>query len=170
MKPTIKITRKNKEFHISTGGGVHLNERCVIDSSGVLGAYPIGSIYLSVNDTSPASLFGGTWEKIQDRFLLASGSSYSLGATGGEATHTLTAEEMPKHIHHIYNPQDVGLWSVPVVNGYVEGDTYVSKIFYSAEKGNATASNRVYAAENGGSQPHNNMPPYLVVNVWKRIS
>ena len=136
----------------------------------MLGAYPIGSIYLSVNNTSPASLFGGTWEKIQDRFLLASGSSYSLGATGGEEEHTLTFNEMPNHGHTISNPQDKGLWAVPVVNGYIEGNSYVSKIFYSAEKGDASANNRVYADTSGGSQPHNNMPPYLVVNVWKRIS
>ena len=52
--------------------------------------YPIGSIYMSVNATSPASLFGGTWEQIQDRFLLAAGSTYSAGSTGGSATHTHT--------------------------------------------------------------------------------
>ena len=50
--------------------------------------YPIGSIYMSVNNVSPASFLGGTWEAIQDRFLLAAGSSYSAGSTGGEATHT----------------------------------------------------------------------------------
>ena len=65
----------------------------------MFGAFPIGSIYLSVNSTSPASLFGGTWEKIKDKFLLASGDTYSAGATGGEATHTLTIEEMPSHSH-----------------------------------------------------------------------
>lgn len=160
MKPTIKITRKNKEFHISTGGGVHLNERCVIDSSGVLGAYPIGSIYLSVNNTSPASLFGGTWEKIQDRFLLASGSSYSLGATGGEKTHTLTISEMPSHDHPLRNInwKETGIDNntIPSVNmGYLGESGF---IWWAA------------TAKTGGGQPHNNMPPYLVVNVWKRIS
>lgn len=47
--------------------------------------HPVGSIYLSVNNTSPAELFGGTWERIQDRFLLSAGSSYSAGSTGGSA-------------------------------------------------------------------------------------
>lgn len=63
--------------------------------------YPVGSIYMSVNSTSPGTLFGGTWERIQDRFLLSAGSTYSAGATGGEATHTLSAAEMPSHTHSV---------------------------------------------------------------------
>ena len=39
--------------------------------------YPVGSIYLSLNSTSPASLFGGTWKQIKDRFLLAAGDTYA---------------------------------------------------------------------------------------------
>ena len=61
--------------------------------------YPVGSIYISVNTTNPGSLFGGTWEQIKDRFILAAGGSYTVGSTGGEATHTLTANEMPSHSH-----------------------------------------------------------------------
>lgn len=72
--------------------------------------YPVGSIYMSVNSTSPATLFGGTWERLKDKFLLSAGDSYSAGATGGEATHTLTESEMPSHTHtqnahsHIVKP------------------------------------------------------------------
>ena len=64
-----------------------------------LSMHPIGSYYLSDESTSPASLFGGTWEQIKDRFLVGAGNSYSVGATGGEATHTLTTSEMPSHSH-----------------------------------------------------------------------
>ena len=64
--------------------------------------YPVGAIYLSAVSTDPGVLFGfGTWEQIQDRFLLAAGSIYSAGATGGEAIHTLTVDEMPSHSHTI---------------------------------------------------------------------
>ena len=63
--------------------------------------YPIGSIYMSVNSTSPAFLFGGTWEQIKDKFLLSSGDNYTAGTTGGEASHVLSAEEMPSHNHNI---------------------------------------------------------------------
>ena len=50
--------------------------------------YPVNSIYMSVNSTSPATLFGGTWVQLKDRFLLGAGSSYSNGATGGTNSHT----------------------------------------------------------------------------------
>ena len=61
--------------------------------------WPVGSIYMSVNSTNPGTLFGGTWTQLQNRFLLGAGSSYTNGATGGEATHTLTTNEMPSHKH-----------------------------------------------------------------------
>ena len=61
--------------------------------------YPVGSIYMSANSTSPTTLFGGTWERIQNRFLLSAGSEYNAGATGGEKTHTLSSSEMPSHTH-----------------------------------------------------------------------
>lgn len=72
--------------------------------------YPVGSIYMSVSSTSPSILFGGTWEQIQDRFLISSGSTYAGGSTGGSASvnytpsgtvgnHTLTTSEMPSHAH-----------------------------------------------------------------------
>ena len=61
--------------------------------------YPVGSIYLSVNSTNPGTIFGGSWEQIKDRFLLACGSTYSNGSTGGESTHKLTVDEMPSHNH-----------------------------------------------------------------------
>lgn len=61
--------------------------------------YPVGSIYMSVNSTSPASFLGGTWQRIQDRFLLAAGSTYTAGATGGSSSRTLTVDNMPAHTH-----------------------------------------------------------------------
>ena len=61
--------------------------------------YPVGSIYMSVNNTNPSVLVGGTWEQLKDKFLLASGDTYTAGNTGGEATHTLTTNEMPSHSH-----------------------------------------------------------------------
>lgn len=48
--------------------------------------YPVGSLYFSVNNIDPGTLFGGTWERIQDKFLLCAGSTYAAGTTGGNAT------------------------------------------------------------------------------------
>ena len=120
--------------------------------------YPVGSIYLSVNSTSPATLFGGTWQRIQDRFLLAAGSTYAAGATGGEAAHTLTANEIAAHDHAVtsqgYNVTLVG-------NAPASGS--VSAWFYGSGGNSRTGSA-------GGGQAHNNMPPYLAVYIWKRTA
>jgi len=61
--------------------------------------YPIGSIYMCVNDINPSEVFGGTWVQIKDQFLLAAGDIYNNGETGGEATHVLTSNELAIHWH-----------------------------------------------------------------------
>lgn len=61
--------------------------------------YPVGTIYETTSSTSPSELFGGTWSLIDDVFLLGAGNAYTVKQTGGEATHTLTKNEMPSHTH-----------------------------------------------------------------------
>ena len=116
--------------------------------------YPVGSIYMSVNDIDPNTIFGGTWEKLENAFLLGSGT-HDLGETGGAETHTLTIEEMPSHTH-------------------VQKGSYVK-----AQNGSLTLPEGWNNAPNdcnfttnatGGGQPHSIMPPYLVVNMWKRTA
>lgn len=119
--------------------------------------YPVGSIYMSVNRTSPDLLFGGTWERIQDTFLLAAGEVYEAGATGGEAEHKLTVEEMPSHDHYDGTNPDT-------VVGAVDGT--ISAIVFS----NPTMEGARPTTATGGNQPHNNMPPYLAVYMWKRTA
>lgn len=75
--------------------------------------YPIGSYYWSSNATNPSSIFGGTWEQVKDRFVLAAGDNYKVGATGGEASHTLTVNEMPSHSHTVNNHTH----SIPKLSG-----------------------------------------------------
>lgn len=127
--------------------------------------YPVGSIYLSVNSTSPATLFGGTWEQIQDRFLLAAGSTYIAGSTGGEAEHTLTVDEMPSHSHTFVRQQ---WYSADTVENSSSGSIYSWK---SGTGGTTSASyTGTGTKESGDSQPHNNMPPYLTVYMWRRAA
>ena len=125
--------------------------------------YPIDSIYLSVSSTSPASLFGGTWEQILGKFLLSSddvltdgiittAGSYHIGNSGGEATHTLTVDEMPSHTHS--TPVKSGIYTT--MDG--SGNTWVP------------IYNNDYVGYTGSGQAHNNMPPYLVVYMWKRVA
>lgn len=67
--------------------------------SSPLDAYPVGAYYISSESTSPAVLFGGTWVRIENRMILAAGSSYTAGSTGGSATKTLSVANMPTHSH-----------------------------------------------------------------------
>jgi len=66
-----------------------------------LAVYPIGSIYMSINETAPGTLFGGTWQRIEDTFLLSAGQTYEAGAAGGNALTTLLEANLPSHSHSI---------------------------------------------------------------------
>lgn len=116
--------------------------------------YPVGSIYMSVSATSPATLFGGKWEQLKDRFLLGCGT-HTNGSTGGEETHTLTVSEMPSHSHKA-GWQGNDLKSAPN-----NGNDWV----ILTDKGDS-----VYTDSTGGNAAHNNMPPYLAVYIWKRTA
>lgn len=137
-----------------------------LDKSVIDMVYPVGAIYMSVNSTNPGNLFGGKWEQIKDRFLLAAGDTYAAGSTGGEAQHTLSEDEIPTHRHS----------SDSFMNGYagasIGTDKYVTWVNHGNEHTNAPTGtsgivNTTYA---GGSKPHNNMPPYLTVYMWKRTA
>lgn len=113
---------------------------------------------MSLNSVNPSTLFGGTWEQIKDTFLLAAGATYKAGSTGGEATHTLTQAEMPKHNHAIYYPNG-GAPEVGAAYGFPEVG---SKNTWWAEA--------CMTGQTGDSKAHNNMPPYLAVYIWKRTA
>lgn len=137
--------------------------------------YPVGSIYMSVNATSPSTLFGGTWDRIQDRFLLAAGNSYSAGATGGEATHKLSVAEMPSHEGHMYSNFDDSGWVGR--NGdknsyYLDTNTAIGYKKFEDRPYKILTGNEIVMQgySRGGSQSHNNMPPYLAVYMWKRTA
>lgn len=134
--------------------------------------YPVGSFYISWKSTNPATLFGGTWEQIQGKFLLGRSSSYPAGSIGGEATHTLTEAEMPSHEGHL-SAGFVG--TVPQGKGNYKGFLNLDKMTAYGDVGrgwNVYAGNEIHPASEavGGGQAHNNMPPYLSVYIWKRTA
>lgn len=118
-----------------------------------LSAWPIGSIYISMVSTNPGTLFGGTWVRMENRFLLGAGSGYVAGSTGGEAEHTLTGNEMPSHYHLLAMNQagESEYWG-PMCAAMQDG--YMVNMTKPA----------------GGDQPHNNMPPYIAVYMWRRTA
>ena len=130
--------------NITVSGGISL-----------LDVYPVGAVYISVSNIDPGTLFGGTWEQIEDTFLLSAGSTYTAGDTGGEAEHTLTTQEMPSHNHSL-----ACRWS---------GETGSSGTLGQMDGGGYSSAG-IGTNSTGGGQAHNNMPPYLVVYMWQRIS
>ena len=140
--------------------------------------YPVGSIYICTHNTNPGVLFGGTWQKIEGRFLLGSSPDYTVGNTGGSANAIV-----PYHNHSV----------AKVTNG-ITGGSHAHGLGerWSDGSGSLSAytrsSNRKRTTINASASTHThdlpahntnyagtannavgaNMPPYLVVNVWKR--
>jgi hypothetical protein len=132
--------------------------------------YPIGSIFLAVSNVNPASIFGGTWEQIKDRFLLCAGNTYSAGSTGGEANHTLTISEMPNHSHDVRQRRNSPTPYSTFYNSNYQGGQAEFCHTSGSKMINTGSTDNLFTMSVGGSQAHNNMPPYLTVFAWKRVA
>ena len=142
--------------------------------------YPIGAIYMSVNNVNPNVLFGGRWEQLKDRFLLGSGDVYENGATGGSATVTLTANQSGlkahghgmahTHNHHHNLNKNFSTGGGGSANAYITTANRKTSTQYTGYDN--TASSKSTTDNNtpsNASESHENMPPYLAVYMWKRI-
>lgn len=145
--------------------------------------YPVGAIYMSVNATNPGTLFGGTWQRIENRFLISAGSSYAAGSTGGSATRTLAIGNMPAHNHGNPTTNLVGqAWNMvgqdsngpgTSNSGIITGAGDAKHAYPSSTKfttgrdGIQINANHQHATQ-GSGQAFSIMPPYLAVYVWKR--
>lgn len=123
--------------------------------------YPIGSIYMSTKNVSPASFIGGSWTKIENAFLLGASSKYSAGSTGGSADAVLI-----NHVHSIYDQAGNKIrfgttgnsWGYNVAAGsYASTGTDVTMLAGNPEGGVSDGTGK-------------NMPPYLAVYMWKRTA
>ncbi|MFR4308101.1 phage baseplate protein [Acidaminococcus intestini] len=127
-----------------------------------LDAHPVGSYYWSNDSTSPATLFGGTWEALPAGYtLIAQGSgtddfgsfNYVAGTKYGERMHKLTTDEMPNHSHTLNRNSNTGTESWCLID-----HQSVTKW----QTGNVGAT--------GGNQPHGNIPPVIAAYGWKRTA
>lgn len=118
--------------------------------------YPIGSIYTSYVSTSPASIYGGSWEQITDRFLLGAGSTYSAGATGGASTVSLSSSTTMRSHRHSFS-------GARATSG---GSNYS----YLTIRGNANSGAYLTSSYTGSGSAHQNMPAHMNVYMWKRTA
>jgi hypothetical protein len=147
--------------------------------------YPVGSIYLSANNTSPASLFGGTWTQLKNRFLFATNDT--SGAKGKDAMSTetgvavtgtaISVNQMPSH-NHGGNTGDAGShshsmpwvttgWQRPGNSGSTYSVTGTSGTSYNT--GDAGSHHHSITAQ-GGGQTHSHNVPRIHVYVWQRTA
>jgi microcystin-dependent protein len=180
------------EFTKGTGLNASLLESKDLD--GILDlVYPVGSVYISAANTSPSTLFGGTWEQIKDKFLLSAGDTHTAGSIGGEESTTLSAAEMPVHKHDV-SVTNSGAGTTGSVADHSHGTYYKNdntiggsgrRAGNSSDNDGISAgtapsgghshstpnhSHTISESNKGSGAPHNNMPPYLAVYVWKRTA
>lgn len=166
----------------------------------LLAAHPVGSYYWSSEATDPGTLFGGTWEQIKDRFLYAVGDGSAAGDTGGEATHTLSVDEMPAHTHTRGTMDIRGYLSYitsEVADVKSDGSNFSNyptrgalaytnykfgrgaTLGVSATSGTGAGRDIAFTGSNGwtgatssvgGGAAHNNMPPYITAFCWRRTA
>lgn len=165
------------------------NDKVVVKSTSIQSIvdiiYPVGSIYMSVNSTSPAVLFGGTWVQLENKMLIGAGSEYENGDTGGSATHTpsgtlsggvvgdhtLTINEMPQHTHTMfYSGGSSQSWGYNYTNngGTRSGQTESSGGI--GLTGGSAAHNHPFTQPTFTGTAQDTMPPYLAVYMWKRTA
>lgn len=131
--------------------------------------YPVGSVYISREATDPATLFGGTWERLKDRFILAAGDTYAAGTTGGEAAHKLIEDELPAHEHAQRMDNASGAAVTAACDGG-SGAASAGQYIDVSVLHWVTNSRQLTTFTTGGDVAHNNMPPYTAFYVWVRIA
>jgi hypothetical protein len=174
-----KVALRDSEGHVKAAAAKSDSD-CLIKADLLNLIYPVGSLYWSSRDTNPANLFGGTWEQIKDKFVLAAGDTYEVNATGGASTVTLTEEELPSHSHTFSGNKVTGkvvFFSGPVGNtvGVFSKDSSTncswnnhSETGYSGLNFSMTPSGTI--SSTGSGNAHENMPPYVVKYCWERTA
>lgn len=164
---------KMRKYFLDLGESAFLDEKDIVDL-----IYPVGSIYMSVKSTSPATLFGGTWVRWGNgRVPVGVDTSQkefnSVEKIGGEKTHRLTEDEMPAHQHFADNNNGEEKLTGNVGNmGFSASSDEGASYCYTLGWGyrSSRTDTGIKTAEAGGGDPHNNLQPYITCYMWKRTA
>lgn len=128
-------------------------------------------IWASNDPTSPASFIGGTWERIEGKFIMGASDTYPAGSTGGEAEHTLTEGELP-NITGDFDFQSDGnnQGIVTGAHGVFSFGQISTGGFRPNNKTDESDCARQIRMSFGSNSPHNNIPPYYSVYIWRRVA
>lgn len=151
----------NAEAISTIQSGITLGSISITDL--LLLAHPVGSVYITLGSTSPADLFGGTWERTAKGKAIVGVDENdedfaTAGLTLGEKKHTLTTSEMPSHTHGLHMA-----YASTVAPAYIE-----CVGFANSDTPQGTYANAVQSS--GGSQPHNNIQPSMTFYIWTRTA
>ena len=179
------LTSKNDKFSLDEEGNLTVNSfTCNNVDFGILSVYPVGSIYLSVNNTNPSALFGGTWEAWgSGRCPIGVDTTQTefdtVEKTGGEKEHTLITEEMPAHTHTIGSSGAHKHTYTGFIQCSASSSTSYMAIAHKRYTADGTATpasmnssgGHTHTPTNtGGGQSHNNLQPYITCYMWKRVA
>lgn len=161
---------KNIKFPAATAttlGGVKVGSGLTVDADGTLSAdsalaaYPVGSIFQTVSTTSPAALFGGTWQEIaQNRVLMGAGSGHAAGTTVEAGLPNITGSFVANV--RMGNHEVSGAFTAGNVLAYTGGnnsDAYTHKFSLDASRSNAIYGRSTTV-----------QPAAYYVHIWRRVA
>lgn len=128
-------------------------------------------IWASTDPTSPASFIGGTWERVEGKFIMGASDTYPARSTGGEAAHKLTINETPNHVHYVGAYGNPG-WKFKIngnAGSEITANEYVLINDISIKYESITDNGFLGTSSVGEGEPHNNLPPYIAVYIWVRV-
>lgn len=188
VTPTYTLINFGKDGRSLTFFGQDANQKDTLTILGDIVApmflnkiFPVGAVYITYGNNNPGNFLGGTWERFgQGRTLVGEGTgndgstsmSFTTFGAGGEYNHKLDYYEMPNHSHNEY----------AMIEGYSGWDSFTPipySMLFNWGKGEYRDSGTYHAArvplnsvtsDEGGSQSHNNIQPYIVVYFWRRIN
>ena len=126
--------------------------------------------WVSPDPTSPAELYGGTWERIEGKFIMGASDTYPAGSTGGSATHAQTKEELYPHSHRLMQSGENAKMNTASMGrtGSITSDRDEYVAFGNSVQMFSSYSFTIETV--GGGQPMDILNPYYSMYIWRRVA